>query len=443
MMTVSACLWLGLFPLLQFGTYSTITRDKWVIMLVLTGVSVLGAIGMAVFPAGSGASGRGKAARAGASPSRLLRYLPLWIALALTAWMALSCLASPYGESKWWIGGSQRREGLLSQLCYMGLFFMFSFARIRRRPLLLSASAGVLAFLVIVLLQRAGVNVFKLYPFGRSYRLNPEFQGTIGNIDMGTGYLCMMAALFLTELVRFRAEPGASAASILGYLLPLLAGLGAAVYLVLTMDVQFGMITLGVLALVTLLRFIPRRWRVPLLLLLVVLVLVVVWFWPGQGGGIWELHEILHGRPQLSFGSNRIAVWQYSLGLAGESLLLGGGSDTFEQRFNSYLKENGLAIPTAQGDLALPAYFDNPHNEYIAHLVNHGLPAMLLFIALFVSLVLHRPAETDPAETDPVRRLSPFTVAVICYAVQAFFSFSVCIVAPMLWVIAGLSLRNS
>ena len=35
-MTFSACLWLGVFPLLQGGTYSRITHDKWVIMLVLT-----------------------------------------------------------------------------------------------------------------------------------------------------------------------------------------------------------------------------------------------------------------------------------------------------------------------------------------------------------------------------------------------------------------------
>ena len=38
-MTVSACLWLGLFPLLQGGTYAHITYDKWFIMLVLTAFS--------------------------------------------------------------------------------------------------------------------------------------------------------------------------------------------------------------------------------------------------------------------------------------------------------------------------------------------------------------------------------------------------------------------
>ena len=38
-MTVAACLWLGLFPLLQGFTYAQITLDKWRIMLVLCGVT--------------------------------------------------------------------------------------------------------------------------------------------------------------------------------------------------------------------------------------------------------------------------------------------------------------------------------------------------------------------------------------------------------------------
>ena len=39
-MTVSACLWLGLFPLLQGGTYAHLTYDKWIIMLLLTGITL-------------------------------------------------------------------------------------------------------------------------------------------------------------------------------------------------------------------------------------------------------------------------------------------------------------------------------------------------------------------------------------------------------------------
>ena len=111
------------------------------------------------------------------------------------------------------------------------------------------------------------------------------------------------------------------------------------------------------LFLFTLLRFLPKKWRLPLLLFLIVAVLLVVWFWPGKTGGVWELHEIFHGRTRLSFGSNRVAVWLYSLRLSGESPFLGGGSGTFVSRFNHYLADNDLTIPDEQDGLILPALF--------------------------------------------------------------------------------------
>ena len=47
-MTVSACLWLGWFPLLQFGSFHTITYDKWICMLVLTWLTLAGFLADAV-----------------------------------------------------------------------------------------------------------------------------------------------------------------------------------------------------------------------------------------------------------------------------------------------------------------------------------------------------------------------------------------------------------
>ena len=38
-MTLSACLWLGLFPLLG-GSYAHITYNTWIIMLILTAITL-------------------------------------------------------------------------------------------------------------------------------------------------------------------------------------------------------------------------------------------------------------------------------------------------------------------------------------------------------------------------------------------------------------------
>ena len=57
-----------------------------------------------------------------------------------------------------------------------------------------------------------------------------------------------------------------------------LTGLLVSVWLIITMDVQFGIISLGVLSFVTLLRFLPKRWRLPLVIFLVLAALLIVWF---------------------------------------------------------------------------------------------------------------------------------------------------------------------
>ena len=143
--------------------------------------------------------------------------------------------------------------------------------------------------------------------------------------------------------------------------------------------------------------------------------LLIIWFWPGRSGGIWELHEIFHGRARLSFGSNRVAVWDYSLRMSKDRLLFGGGSGTFPFRFNRFLADRGYVIPNEQDGIVLPDYFDNPHNEYIAHLTDHGLPAMLLFVALLLLSVFRNRERCLPL-------LKPCSAAVLCYMIQAFFS---------------------
>ena len=433
-MTLSACLWLGLFPLLG-GTYARITYSKWIIMLILTGVTLLCFLFDLI-----------RDHFLNKEPIRKLSIrnaIPLIVAAVLFLWIVITCLCSFFDPDIWWFGKGTRYEGLASQLCYFFLFICFFFSRVHLKPVLLSASGGVAVFFVIVLLQRSGGNPLMLYPGGRSYAQNPEFQGTIGNIDMDTGYLLLLTGLFLGELInsiRFSRSGAQNSCKQPAFLTKsffilhssFFIALLLTLYLIITMDVQFGIFSLGILFLVTLLRFIPKRYRLILLILLIIVVLLTVWFWPWYGGGLWEMHEILHGRLRLSFGSNRLAVWYYSLLMSKENLLTGGGSGTFRSRFNQFLSDNSLAIPSEQDGRALPDFFDTPHNEYIGKLTDHGLPALILFIVLLFLSVFRRRERMLPV-------LSPCSAAVLCYAVQAFFSFSVCLVAPVFWILLALS----
>lgn len=424
-MTAAGCFWLGLFPLLQGGSYAHITKDKWIIMFLGCALTLLCFLFDFLR--------RSTVLHSGGAPVSL--RLPLILGGLLLLWTLLSCLLSSAASEVWWLGESARREGLATRLCYFGLFFLFALSRVRLKPLLFSAAAGIAVFTVVVLLQRAGGNPLGLYPGGRSYAQNPEFQGTIGNVDMDTGYCCLLSGFLLYGgLACLPGRGGEKRFSPL-CLCVCAAGLLLSLWLVGSMDVQFGVLTLSVLVLVTLLRFLPRKWRLPLLILLLAAMLLLVWFWPGTGGGIWELHEILHGRTRLSFGSNRIAVWCYTLGMSRSVLLLGGGCGAFPARFSAYLEENGLSVPTEQDGVPLPHHFDNPHNEYLSLLTDSGLPAALLFFALILAALFRRREGFLPL-------LAPCSAAVLCYAVQAFFSFSVCLVAPLFWVLLGCAFRD-
>ena len=57
------------------------------------------------------------------------------------------------------------------------------------------------AFCGIVALQYAGINVLGLFPTGRSIYTNYEFQGTIGNIDMVSGYVMLVMPMLLGAFV--------------------------------------------------------------------------------------------------------------------------------------------------------------------------------------------------------------------------------------------------
>ena len=411
-MTAAACAWLGLFPLLHLGSFHTITQDKHTLMLLLAALTL-------------------PAFLADARARRLSRpgRLPLFLAGGLLGWMLLSALCSPYPAAVWWTG-SGRLEGLSTQLVYLALFLLFAFARVRRAPVLFSAAGGLAVFLAVVLRQRAGGNPFGLYPEGYSFDNAFYFQGTIGNVDMCSGYLAVVCGLFLPalaeslrQLIRPRPERGESRRRALPAAAGILAVLAAAVFLLRTINVQSGLLALAVLLVWAPLSLLPKKARLPLLALALAVLLLAVFLAPVSSGPLWELQEILRGRPQPSFGSGRLGVWLRTLRMLRSQgrWLEGTGPDTFALRFNRFLQAFYANHPEIE---RMEDYFDSPHCEYLAWVVNAGVPALLLFLGLICAGCMGN---------------SPFSGGVLGYAVQACLSFSVCIVAPLFWVVLGLS----
>lgn len=480
LMTVLGAIWLGLFPFWQDGSFSRITHSKWIGMLVLTGVTAV-------------VCGRMLAELARRRELRRARLS--WLHGAAMAYFLLVALSAVFGT---WadfpndsgqltvLWGARRYEGLYTQLCYAAVFLCMSLVPVHIPRLLDVAGDALIVFCGMTALQYADVNVLGLFPEGRSIHTNYEFQGTIGNIDMVSGYVSLVMPALLTGFA-VRKQGGWSwlAAGMMGVLL------------MLCMEVQSGLIVVGLTVLLTVLLALRRpesRWRAALVLAgtlllvsvrlllglpwldgsealifpyaftwwkllpallalltaaaawllhrhpgramrcgmiialtagLIAAVLTAVYFLPvPAGNGLWELQELLHGRPQDIFGSERIGVWRLTLEMSRDSLLFGTGPDTFLYTMDNHLLQTGQTLVQK---------FDNPHNMLLAILANNGLPAMLAFLLLCGGALVRGWLRLKKDSL-----LAPLLAGAACYLAQGMFTFSICLITPMFWAMLGM-----
>lgn len=142
------------------------------------------------------------------------------------------------------------------------------------------------------------------------------------------------------------------------------------------------------------------------------------------------------GRERL--GSSRGYIWSRTLPLLKKSWVLGYGADTF------------LAV-FPQGDLYAKLYsyygemwtvVDKPHNLYLQMAMNFGVFSVVIFLFLFIKVAKvifekYHPLEAK-ADSKAALAIACFMSAV-SYLGAGFFNDSVLSVAPVFWVLLGLS----
>ena len=138
-------------------------------------------------------------------------------------------------------------------------------------------------------------------------------------------------------------------------------------------------------------------------------------------GVIYELREIMHGRMQDDFMTNRAYIWRNALEAYPRFPVIGTGPDTFPYAFPN----------EAHGRYA--EAYDKAHNEYIQILICQGILGLFCYLA-FLGAVVFKAA--PKAFRNPL--LLPLLAALIGYCAQAFFNISNPIVSQMLWVLAGM-----
>lgn len=343
----------------------------------------------------------------------------------------ISALASPrFPET---ILGVSRYEGALSITLY-GLSFLLvvRWGRIHAVLLIVFAAAMSLCSL-LSLLQLTGANPLGLYPSGYTYfdggvKYGGAYLGTIGNVDLLASVLALAIPVFWVALLRL-PDKGR-----LWLFLPLILSLAV----LIRMNVLAGYVGVLGSALLALPVILPvpdafRKWLWLAAGLLVFLGLAAIYFVDFGSSLLQELHQLLHGKWDDSFGSGRLYIWRSVLTRVPQHLLLGTGPDTMLyagiDAFTRYDETLGGTIVS---------YIDTAHNVYLNILYHQGLFALAAYLLMLGAAAWQwvKTAGRNPAA-------AILGAGVLGYCIQACFGIDMCINAPFCWLALALLVGRS
>jgi len=362
------------------------------------------------------------------SPISILRKTswPQRLAIAYMILTWVSVALSPYWKDS--IIGTSRYEGAVTITIYGVCFLLVSvFGRVSKQ-MLWTLGASVLLFCVLSILQLAGYNPLTLYPDGYNYmdanvHYGGAYLGTVGNIDLVAAFLCLAIPVMWIGLLRIKDR------NRFWMIIPLLA----AVIVLVKVGVLAGLVGVfaGGFLILPLVVPVPDRSRKAITLAVAAVIVVCFFtiFFVDMGDGLFhEVHEILHGRMEDTFGSGRIHIWKQVLQQTPSQLWFGSGPDTMlhaqMESFTRYDKSLGGMIVSL---------IDVAHNEYLNILFHQGIFALIAYLAMVITLSVQW---VKHAGGDAVTAM--LGGGAWCYCVQAFFGFSMCMTAPFFWLTLAL-----
>lgn len=404
-------LMLTVFPLwCGLGGYRSIVDAKYPLFLLLCGLYAAAMLLLTLRTAPAPA-----ALWRGASWTQ--RFIAVYL---LFTW--LSALLSPYFPET--LVGVSRHEGALTITLYCLCFLFVSVYGRAERGMLCALGATVLFFCTVCALQLFGYNPLSLYPVGSTYfdanaTYPGTYLGTIGNVDLVAAFLCLVIPIFWVTLLLSRDKRR------WWLLLPL----SAAVYVLLKMWVLAGIVGVfggALLALPMLCTNARSRRRTALALGIGFTgALFVLWRFD-FGGTLHELHELLHGNFDGSFGSGRIHIWRSVLREIPSHLWLGTGPDTMLRAslppFERFDAVRGVTV-VAQIDVA--------HNEFLNILFHQGIFALLAYLGVLLSASVRCLCSRSTAA-------AALGTTVLCWCVQAVFGFSMFLTTPLFFLALAL-----
>jgi O-antigen ligase len=279
----------------------------------------------------------------------------------------------------------------------------------------------------LCVIQLAGFNPLWLYPKGTNFFdagviYTTAFIGTTGNTNLTGAFICTALPFLAVTMLKSRGK----------FRFLLLIPTLLLLYIVLRMGVDSAILGLAVCFIITFPMVLNFKKKAVFLYIISILILAVlfvtfIYFYPGNDGFFHEVSEILHGRIDESFGSGRIRIWKNVLGEICDKPIFGKGPDTMQKEkfppFERFYPARNKVMRTG---------IDVAHNEPLNILYHQGVLGLLAYSG-FVFFVLRAWYKN---RNDAL--ILALGSSVICYLVQSFFTFSMCISAPYFWICAAL-----
>lgn len=403
----------------------------------------------------------------------------------------ISYFASPYlGRSDLWIGTS-RTDGLRTQYIYGAvLFITANCIRKNKDGLLLLLAGTALLFSIIGLLQAYGIGFWE-FPAGEEGPIK-SFYTTMGNKNMVSAVLCIAIAVVGTATVIWEDarckwlfpvffilmwfmlvienDSGIVGVGAFFLILPIicwntpqrisrglfvysLAAFAFMAWRMLQFETHIGTypyISFGTTAILGLatgavllilswavkklsprIKLSKKTWTILWAAFFAVIILVAVFIFmrielTPASGFLYQFQQMLYGNFDDSFGSGRIFTWKRAIAMFPHVPLFGYGPDCFNLAFNEYNYYETV--------YKMNVIFDFAHNEYIQLVINYGFIGLAAYLAAMFSLAVRA---IKRKERSPY--IVIFAMGGFIYCVQAFFSFSHLIIAPVFWAVLGLA----
>jgi len=402
--------------------------------------------------------------------------IPQIFAFIFAVWNVLSALKSNYGSHTWI--GMGRFEGVFSALLYVSIFFLFSFWAEYSQYYLKGTTVFCLVFSFISILQLFYDGI--IHPEGYNF-WSVWFMGTLGNVDCVGGVTAMVVPLLVCKYVLTEDKVwnyiALACIFTMSFLFVIANVDSGKIGLMVAFAVAFPFLfderkntvkTLEALAVFVFAIFCVKFFRLSdkkfhfafgkkqfvllfgsallyglswvlklskfslhlsketarkialiILISVIVIVFLFVFFYKGNIKLIKEASEMLHGRLSDEAGSMRGYIWKTSWWLAKQVPVFGTGPGTFVATYYPY-------------DI-LETTTDYAHNDFLQIAVCIGIVGLVVYCAFIVSLAVRAFMR---AYTCPL--IVIFGSACAGYLAHSFFSFSIAIVTPMFWALAGI-----